>query len=284
MVSMGNIWDRTAEFLSDNLGTVLPVALLAIFVPTVVSSNLSELQQGAPPGLSIGLGAASLVLALVTFWGQLTITALAIDPAQGRDATRVATRRYLPALLVMIVLLGAALLTIIPLAIILAVGGMDFTAVQPGSMPEVPESARMPVAIYLLILLPLSVWLFARLAVVLPVVVGEEKGVGAISRSWRLTRGMALKIVGVLILYVIVSLVATLAATTAFGTIMGLIAGRGDGGISLATVLTTIVGGVVSTGFTVLAAAFTAKLFVALSDRYAATRFELVQTEDATPQ
>lgn len=284
MVSMGNVWDRTAEFLSDNLGTILPVALLAIFVPSVVSSNLSELQQGAPPALSVGLGAASLVLALITFWGQLAITALAIDPAQGRDATRVATRRYLPALLVMVILLVALFLTVIPLAIILAVGGMDFTGVQPGSMPEVPESVGMWVAIYLLILLPVTLWLFARLAVVLPVIVGEQLMIGAIPRSWRLTRGLALKIVGVLILYIIVSLVATLAATTAFGAIMTLIAGRGDDGLSLATVLTTIVGGVVSTGFTVLAAAFVAKLFVAMADRHAATRFELVQPEDATPQ
>lgn len=270
MVSMGSVWDRTAEFLSDNLGTLLPIALLAIFVPTTISSNLSGLQPTATPATAALLGLGVFVLALVSFWGQLAVTALAIDPALGRQASQLATRRFPAALLLMIVMVVVGIVLMIPVGVILAVGGIDLTTLQGSAMPDIPPSVAPWVFLYFLVLLVLGFWVIARLAVVIPSVVGDRLAIGAIARSWRLTRGIALKIVGVLILYMIVSIVANLAATTAFGAIMYLVAGNGEEGISLASVLTTIVGGAVSTGFTVLGTAFLAKLYIALIARHEA--------------
>jgi hypothetical protein len=264
MVSMGTVWDRTAEFLSENLGTVLPVALGAIFVPAAVSGSLSGLQHGAAPGLAAGLGLASLLLAIVTFWGQLAVTALALDPAIGRGALNVATRRLPAALLVTVVLFVALFLLVIPAGIILALSGADLSASATGAVPQVPPAAMLWMVLYFLVLLPAGLWLGARLIVVAPAIVGEKAMFGAIPRSWSLTRGAAFRIVGVVILYAIVATVAYLAATTAFGAIITLIAGRGEDGLSLAMVLTVIVGGAVSTAFTVLGTAFTAKLYLAL--------------------
>lgn len=264
MVSMGTVWDRTAEFLSDNLGTVLPVALGAIFVPAAISGSLTELQHAAAPGLTFGLGLASLLLAIVTFWGQLAITALALDLSAGRGAAGVATRRLPAALLVTIVIFAALFLLAIPAGIIMALSGADLSGAATGTMPPVPPAAALWVLLYCLVLLPVLLWLGARLVVLVPVIVGEKAMFGAVPRSWSLTRGSAFKIVGVLILYGIVASVAYLAATTAFGAIITLIAGRGEDGLSLATVLTVIVGGAVSTAFTVLGTAFTAKLYLAL--------------------
>lgn len=264
MISMGNVWDRTAAFISDNLGAVLPIALAAIFVPSVISGNLTDLQHGATPGLTMALSFGSLLLALVTFWGQLAITALALDPAAGRGAAGTATSRFPAAILVMLVVILAGLAAAIPVGIILVAGGVDLSAMQSNAMPEIAPATAGVVAIYLLLLLPVALWLAARLAVMLPVIVGEGRAIGTFSRSWRLTRGVALRIVGVIILYAVVSTVANLAATTAFGAIMYLVAGSPEGGLSLATVLTTVVGGAVSTAFTVLGTVFAAKLFVAL--------------------
>ncbi|HSX55527.1 MAG TPA: hypothetical protein VLG14_09530 [Sphingomonas sp.] len=264
MVSMGTVWDRTAEFLSDNLGTVLPVALGAIFVPAAISGSLSGLQQGAAPGLATGLGLASLLLAIVTFWGQLAITALALDPAAGRGAAGIATRRLPAALLVTVALFVALFLLALPVGIIMALNGVDLSGAATGAMPQMPPAAAFWVLLYFLVLLPVLLWLFARLVVLIPAIIGEKAMFGAIPRSWSLTRGSAFKIAGVLILYGIVASVAYLAATTAFGAIITLIAGRGEDGLSLAMVLTVVVGGAVSTAFTVLGTAFTAKLFLAL--------------------
>lgn len=270
MASMGTVWDRTAEFLSDNLGTVLPIALGAMFVPAAVSGSLSGLGQGATPGLATGLGLASLLLAIVTFWGQLAVTALALDPAIGRGAVNLATRRLPAALLVMVALFAALFLFTIPAGVILALNGADLRMNAAGAMPEVPASAKLWLVLYILILVAVVLWLWARLVTLLPVIVGEKVMFAAVPRSWSLTRGSALRIVGVLILYLIVASIAYLAATTAFGAIITLIAGRGEEGLSLTTVLTVIVGGAVSTAFTVLGTAFTAKLYLALrADREA---------------
>ena len=264
MISMGAVWDRTAEFLSDHQGSILPIALLAIFVPAVISGNFSELQHGATPNLAATLGLGSLALALLSFWGQLAIVALALDPAHGRAAAALAARRFPAALLVMGVLLLAAFALLSPALVILGTSGANFSTITTDTMPQVPPAAATWIAVYFLVLLPVFLWLAARLIVVLPVVVGEPLAIRAIARSWRLTRGLALKIAGVIILYFVVSIVANLAATTAFGAVIYLIAGRGQDGMSLATVLTTIVGGAVSTAFTVLGMVFATKLFVAL--------------------
>lgn len=270
MASMGTVWDRTAEFLSDNLGTVLPIALGAMFVPAAVSGSLSGLGQGATPGLATGLGLASLLLAIVTFWGQLAVTVLALDPAIGRGAVNLATRRLPAALLVTVALFVALFLLAMPAGVILALSGADLSASAAGGMPQVPPAAALWLLLYFLMLLPIVLWLGARLIVVAPAIVGERIMFGAIPRSWALTRGSAFKIVGVLILYAVVATVAYLAATTAFGAVITLVAGRGEDGLSLATVLTVIVGGAVSTAFTVLGTAFTAKLYLALrADREA---------------
>ncbi|MFN4097198.1 MAG: hypothetical protein ACK4GG_10555, partial [Sphingomonas sp.] len=243
----------------------------AIFVPSTISANLSGLQATATQGAATWLGLGVFVLALIGFWGQLAVTALAIDPALGREATKVATRRFPAALLVAIVMLVAALLLVIPIGVMLAIGGVDLTGLEGGTMPTVPESVALWVTLYGLVVLVLAIWLFARMAVVVPAIVGDRLAIGAFARSWQLTRGAALKIIGVVILYLIVSIVANLAATTAFGVVISLIAGRGEDGLSLASVLTTIVGGAVSTAFTVLGTAFVAKLYVALLARKEAT-------------
>jgi len=264
MVSMGTVWDRTAEFLSDNLGTVLPIALGAMFVPAAVSGSLSGLQQGAAPGLALGLGLTSLLLAIVSFWGQLAITALALDPAIGRGAVQVATRRLPAGLLLMLMIIPLSAVLIVPIAVILVALQIYPVLGTPNAFASLPVEAQGAISLYMLLLLPVLVWLFARLVVLVPVVVGEKAVFGAIPRSWSLTRGSALRIIGVLILYAVVAMVAYLAATTAFGAVITLIAGRGEDGLSLATVLTVIVGGAVSTAFTVLGTAFTAKLYLAL--------------------
>lgn len=266
MVTMGNVWDRTTEFLSDHLGGVLPIALLTIFVPGMVSTNLAQLQPGADPAVGLLLGGAILFLALVSFWGQLAVTALAIDPESGRRALGLATRCLPAALLLAILAVVVMVVLVMPVGVMLALAGVDLATIQPGAMPPVPPGAWSGLLLYLFAVTGIGLWVMARLAVILPALVGERLALGAIPRSWRLTRGVALRIVGVLILYFIVASVASLAATGGFGTIMALVAGT-DGGLSIATVVTSIVSGAVSTGFTVLGTVFLAKLYVALLAR-----------------
>jgi ABC-type spermidine/putrescine transport system permease subunit II len=68
-----------------------------------------------------------------------------------------------------------------------------------------------------------------------------------------------------MLLYIIVSFVSQKAAQFVFGTVFGLVFGS-DGTVSLSAVLTSILVAVVASAFSVLAAAFTAKLYRALRD------------------
>jgi hypothetical protein len=264
MVKMGNVWDRTAEFLSDNIAAILPIALIAFFIPASIAGNFDAASLGASPGVRLSLGMVQVAFAVLSVWGSLAITAMALDIAGTEGPARIALRRLPATLLVSIVLLLGLLLLATPIGVILALSGTDFAAMPDPSAVKLDPSSAGAIGIYGVVLFFVLLWLFARLIVVTPVIVREGRMFGAIPQSWRLTRGSALRIVGVLILYVVVAWVAQLAAVTVFGTIFALIAGGDGEGISLAGVLTSIVAGAVQTGFSVLMPAFIAKLYLAL--------------------
>lgn len=264
-VTMGNVWDRATEFLSDTSSAVARIALLGIFLPTAVSTIIAPLgaqSTGAGPLAMVAVPLISLVLNLVALWGQLAIAALAIDPPAGRQAAiGLATQRVLPMIGVSLLLLLGFTLLVLPIPIVLAAAGYDLVAAMSGVQVEVPMAAASVVALYVLVLIPVLLFIAARMALLTPVVVAERLGIGAIRRSFDLTRGLVWKIIGVLLLYGIVVGVASLAANTVFGSILQLIAG-GEGAISVATVVTALIVSAVQTGFVVLAAAFVAKLYL----------------------
>ena len=266
MVIMGNVWDRTVEFLSDNLGAVVPLALAGIFIPYSIMMALTPLASvGSAKGV---VSLAVLLLALWILWGNLAIVALTLDPDGARaGATRTATRRFPAALLVWLAIAIVMLVLILPVPVILAAGGADLSGLATtGHLSIKPGVAGGGWALlYVIVYLVFALWVAARLLLAHAAIVGEQHGLGAIGRSFSLTRGLAWRAFGVILLYAIVSQVAELAARLVFGTVLGLIT-DGDGPVTLASVLTSIIVAVVATIFAVLASAFTAKLFVAVRD------------------
>lgn len=264
MVKMSIVWDRTAEFLSDNIAAVLPIALLAFFVPASIEGNFAAAMTGAGEWLKIVLYVLQLVFALVSLWGSLVITAMALDIATERSAANIATRRLIPALVVSIVMIVVASALVLPVPGILAFNGYDMAAMARGENVNMSMGVAGFIVLYLLALTLLLLWVIARLIVATPVVVRESRVLSALGESWRLTRGSALRIVGVIILFAIVSWVAALAAKTVFGSIFALVAGNGDG-VTLSSVMTSIVVAAVQSAFMVIPPVFTAKLYLALT-------------------
>ena len=264
MVKMSIVWDRTAEFLSDNIAAVLPIALLAFFVPASIEGNFAAAMTGAGEWLKIVLYVLQLVFALVSLWGSLVITAMALDIATERSAANIATRRLIPALVVSIVMIVVASALVLPVPGILAFNGYDMAAMARGENVNMSMGVAGFIVLYLLALTLLLLWVIARLIVATPVVVRESRVLSALGQSWRLTRGSALRIVGVIILFAIVSWVAALAAKTVFGSIFALVAGNGDG-VTLSSVMTSIVVAAVQSAFMVIPPVFTAKLYLALT-------------------
>ena len=261
MVNMGNVWDRTTEFLSDHLGAILPVALLAIFVPQSVSTAIKQAGTAVNPAVG---GVISLVLVLVVIWGQLAITAFALSPDSGRGAAQaLATRRFGPAVGAMLIVFAAIAVLSLPIFGVLVANGVDLrTLAQPGGAGvDIPPAASAIIGLYAFVLTIVVIFLAVRLTTLLQAVVLAEGGVvAALRRSFALTHGIGWKTFGVLLLFGVVYTVAYLAITSVFGFLFGLIApGAGPWGIG--AIVVAILAGAVSTIYAVIVSAFTANLY-----------------------
>jgi len=166
---------------------------------------------------------------------------------------------------VAVALFVVMLVAVLPIPVALQLGGYDLLAIASGQAASLSPQIASGIALYGLVLLGLFLWLGARLILVNPVIVREKKMFAALRQSWRLTRGMTWRIIGVMLLFALVSWVSMLAANMVFGSIFTLVAGGPSDGISLAGVLTSVVVAAVQTGFTVLVPVFSAKLYLALS-------------------
>lgn len=267
MVKMGDVWDRTAEFLSDNIAAILPVALLAFFVPASISGNFAAAREGAGLGLEAGLLLAQLALAILSVWGTIAITVMALDDAGSEGVGRTALRRLPAALVLAVTGFVVAIVALLPIPLVLGANGVDMTALAEGRDAAMGSGPATFVALYVLALAAIGIWLMARLIVVNPVLVREGRWLSAYTQSWKLTRGVTWRIIGVILLFALVAWVSWLAAQTVFGSVFALVAGEMDDGVSLAGVLTSIVVAAVQTAFMVLGAAFVAKLYLALTAR-----------------
>ena len=263
MVQMSTVWDRTTAFASAALGAIIPIAVVLIFLPVSIQVSLQT--------LLLKVGVAPRLAVLLLFWaiellGTLAIIVLALGATQrAGEAFRAALARLVPTIGVFVVLGIAAGLLAAPIGIALAMTGVRFDAMQADMMPSsMTPAIGLFVILYALVYIVLILWATARLLLIEPVILAERRGLGAISRAIAMTRGLTWKIIGVLLLYAIVSTVAVLAAQTVFGSILGLIAPDNDGDIGIATVITAIVVAAVSTGFKVIAAIFVAKLYMAV--------------------
>lgn len=268
MATMSSVWDRAAEFLSDNLAVVTPLALAALFLPMSLTGNLQPLLGTLGGAGDAALGVVLVLLALATVWGNIAITALALDPVGGRaPAIAAANRLLLSVAGVFLLLLLGTMVLAIPFAVALGFSGIDLEAVAAGRMTgaQPGTGAALVMLLYLPVFGALLLWLSARLSVVVPTMVMERRGVGAVARAFALTRPAQWRIVGVLLLYIVVSFVATRAAQSVFGSVLALTIG-GEGPLTLASVLTSIVVAGVSTVFSLLSIAFVARLYLATRD------------------
>eukprot|EP01035_Chromulina_nebulosa_P037577 gene37576-50729_t len=217
MVDIGAVWDRTIEFVSDNLSAVVPIALIGTFVPTTIFNSIFPLVLVGSSGEQIVLSAVMVVLGVWMMWGKLGIVALALDPHGGRaSAVQMAGKRLLPTIGVNLLLLFGVALAVAPIFIALQLAGFDFAAAAGGHPSDISWDAKAVIISYCILLCVGLLWVSARLGVLNPTIVMERRGAGVFARSFRLTRGIALKLVGVMLLYVIVSFLSQKAAQFVF--------------------------------------------------------------------
>jgi hypothetical protein len=94
----------------------------------------------------------------------------------------------------------------------------------------------------------------------LPVVVAEGGVVRALRRSFAVSNGIAWKLLGVAILFVVVVIVAWLAVTSVFGTLFRFL-DPDAGPFSVGSIVVAVLGALVTTMYYVLQSAFMAKVY-----------------------
>ena len=264
MVNMGNVWDRTTEFLSDNLRGVMPIALLTIFVPQSISGAIKLAGTTATPAIGQGIVLALLVPLL---WGQLAITALALRPDAGRGvAQSTATRRFLQSLLAMLILFVVIVVLFLPIVLALVASGVDLaalTSTTPGPKPDISPAMAGFIGLYGLAWLAVAVFISVRFSTLLVAVIAAEGGVvAALRRSFALSRGIAWKLLGVVLLFGLVVGVASIAVTSVFGALFRFLDPTA-GPFAIGSIIVAILGGLVTTAYYVVQSSFMAKVYLA---------------------
>lgn len=264
MAKIGTIWDRAVDFVRDHLGEVMPVLLATQFVAPAINGSLAGLRAESGAGTSAVLGIVSVVATVVSLWGALYLVAFAAQPdrqEQHRTALSLAKTRFLPMIGVSIVLMAVLAVLAIPGVVLAVVSGFDFSSVMNGVPPQPAEIGKLGIAIlYFFVLALFIVWASARLLPINAVVAHERRGIGAIGRAFALTRGMTLKLIGLLILYGIVTGVAVSAAQFVVGGVFGLLTDN-SGAISPAVIAGAVAVAAVSAALALYQSAFIGKLY-----------------------
>ena len=263
MVRMGDVWDRSVMVMRGRPAMLAAIAGLTLILPGVVS----DVWQAFVPvsvGASLGTLAIGIAVLVLTIVGQLALVAAASAPGVTRsEALAIGWGRFGRALLVVLAMVFGAIVLFSPLFALLIAAGVDFAAAQRGAMQaNMDAGLALAATAYCLIATVILLVLFARLMLIWPVVVTERLGVAALARSWSLSRGLTLRLIGVLILFGIVISALLFAVTSVTGIVLALLLGEAGRVVTLLMVALAVTLVVATAG--VVQAVFTAQLYVAI--------------------
>lgn len=239
--SFGQIWPDTVEVVRRHRPLLVPLAAAFLFMPQLLFNwrvGDATPEQLFTAGRIGGDAAALLILVLMSLVGQLVIVRIAIEDGTGGetlgDFLGTALRRLLPAL-------AASLLQ-----------GM---AVFAG---------------LLLFILP-GIWLFSRLCLATPLVATSHPDpIEALKRSWQLTDGQSLRIIGMLAVLVLGLLMVTIGIAglgAAVGVVSTVAAGQPEEGWGIGRWLFELLAAGASASIGLVYICFLGRLLVALGGR-----------------
>lgn len=233
--SLGTVWEETIAFLRRESGLLIPVAL-AVYGPAQLLFDMG--MQAAMAMRGAGEAAPSwqalLVLpgGLLMLLGNLAVSLLVLAPGISVGEALAAGLRRLPTALAAMLLLGVAILAVM-LAIVVAatLGAITFKAD--------PRSPVIASQLLVLIMIPIGL-LWLRLLLLPTVIAVEPLGaIDAIRRAWRIGRNNALRLFGVWLLLLFLSIVLAMIEMFVVGSLSELLKlAIGDAG--LATAIRTI--------------------------------------------
>lgn len=255
---MSAIWDETAAMMRREGHLMVPVALATVGIGGMISGITQP--ETAAEGLG-AIGLLGFIIGIITqIVGNLAIIGLALTPGMSvAESLRLALNRFPKMLAIGGLFLIALLIMMIPVAAIIKFNGTPISA-------GMTVQNLSPIAL-LLILFIGAVMLFftARLMTLSAMIVDRNPPLfDAIKSSFAATRGIAGKIIGVALLYFIVTIVITGAVGAIAGILFGMI-GKVVGAPLLGKGLTVLVTGLVAALLSIVSSVFAAMLYRKLS-------------------
>jgi hypothetical protein len=260
-LSIGQAWGETREVLSRDGSLIAVVALALLVIPgTLVGLAAPATASGAQEGAN-WTGTLALVSGLIGLAGQLAISRIALGPQLTVGQAIGTGFRRLPAFFL------SALIWISPfvlgIAAVMAASGVDFS--NPAARTPQPSGASvLSVLILLILFLAVAVhMLFTTPAAASDMRLGP---IGLIKRSWKLSRGHALKLLGLLLLVILAAVVLVIGLGSAISAVFLLLLGDPEPfNLSALFVALTqqILNAVISVGLAVLIARCFAQLTAA---------------------
>jgi hypothetical protein len=262
-LSISRAWEETQDVLARDGRLLASVALALVLLPEVVANVLvppATLSGEQPPSW---VPILSILVAVAGLIGQIAVVRLALGPATSvGQAISHGVRRFFPGL-------GAVILFGFPLAFFL---GLLFAAISgPAALEALRSGTADPAAgRTLLLLLILGLLISVRFQLVMPVTTAESGGpIHILRRSWSLTRGHYLRLLGFLVAIIITAIIVLLATQ-----ILGGILARGVFGdvkpLSVSALVLALITGIVQTAFVVVVSTLLARIYAQLAGGYAA--------------
>ena len=255
-ISMSSVWDESIALIKRERHLMLPLALATIGVGSAASEMMQPAMPGAPTSAVGALGMiAGLFLNVI---GSLALTALALTPGISvGDSLRLGVARLPKILGIVVIFVLATFVMMIPLILTLGASGIT---------EKVDFSALPPIALFIaLVIGAVIIYLGARLLTINALVVDSNPPIiDTIKASFAATQGIAGKIVGVILLFLVVTIVVGGAAAAIFGLLFGMI-GKAIGAPLLGKVLVALINGLVSALLSIVSTVFVAMLYRKLS-------------------
>jgi hypothetical protein len=263
-LSIGKAWDESRAILARDGTLVATVVAATVLVPQALGTLLVPANPATtagaaaePSSLSTMIGILTMIVALI---GSLAVTSIALRPGQTvGESIRHASRSILPMIGVAL-LIGIPLFATLMIILAFAVGGNT-----PDEMLANLKNMTPGAAFAILLWCAAALYLSLRMAITAPLAVAETHNVVAIvKRSWRLTRGHVLRLLGYAFLIGIVILVLQMFAELLGGLFAKLLFGDPEP-MTISALIIGLFLGVASAVAISLSALMSARIYAQLS-------------------
>lgn len=254
--SIAEVWDDSRQFLVREHALLLPIGLACFGTATLLVSLVTPPRDPAA-GIVVGPWMLWLIpVMLLAVVGSLTISAMALgNRLSVEEGFRIAFR-LLPRAIGLLFLVGVIFATLAVVAGIIA-GAAALVAGM---------GAQSTAMLATFAMLPLGVWLSARLLMLWPAAVTVVGGVGTVLRhSFAVSRGQGALLVGLMMVNLLLFMLLAAVLELAGGSVLLLLArllGAPELGPLLVSVLVAAFNGAYATAWAV----FVARLYARMQD------------------